>query len=169
MARPSTQEYAPAYEAYIGLVPEVDILPTLRAQHEEMVTFLRALPESQGGVRHPPYTWSVKEVVGHITDAERIFGCRALRFARNDPTPLPAFEENDYVRAGHFDRLTLASLVAEFDSLRRSHVAMFGNLPEEAWSRRGEANRNSVTVRALTFIIAGHARHHFSILRKRLA
>jgi hypothetical protein len=109
-------------------------------QLDEFVPFLRAIPESQGDVCHAPYTWTVKQVVGHLIDAERIFAYRALRFARGDATPLPAFEENDYAKAVPYERLALPDLVSEFEAVRRSTLWLFRNLPEESWTRVGIAN-----------------------------
>jgi hypothetical protein len=168
MARPDPSEYAPFYAGYVGLVPEDDILAALEGQLGETLAVLRAAPEGQGNVRHPPYTWTVKEVVGHMADTERVMGYRALRFARGDATPLPGFDEQVYVPAGGFDRIPLRDLTAEFEAVRRSHLHLFRHLPQAAWARSGKANDNPVTVRALAYIIAGHARHHTAILRKRL-
>jgi hypothetical protein len=168
MHRPSSTEYAPAHEKYVALVGEYDIVPALERQREEMFAFLRAIPEAQGNVRHPPYTWSIKEVVGHLTDSERVFGYRALRFARADSTPLPGFDENAYSLAAQFDRVSLAGLVSEFEALRLSHLWLFRNLPDAAWPRTGDANGTTVSVRALAYILVGHARHHLNILRRRL-
>jgi hypothetical protein len=169
MNRPTAGEYAPYYEKYIALVPEGDIVTIMDAQLGAVLKLLRPVAEPQASVPHPPYTWTVKEVVGHWTDTERIFGYRALRIARNDRTPLPGFEEKDYAREGAFNRLPLANLLSEFESLRHSHVSMFRSLPEPAWARGGEANGNLVTVRALSYMIVGHVQHHLAILRQRLA
>jgi len=168
MPRPDPSEYAPYYEKYVALVPEHEILTPMRSDLAETVSFLSGVPEEESCLRHPPYTWSVKEVVGHLTDSERIFGYRALRFARADSTPLPGFDENAYARVAEFDRQSLADLVAEFEAVRRSHLSLFGNLPDVAWTRRGIANGNDVSVRALAYIIVGHQRHHVAILRHRL-
>jgi hypothetical protein len=167
--KPEAAEYAPSYGNYVALVSEGDILDRLEKQLDEGLALLRGTPEDQAMTRHPPYTWSVKEVVGHVTDAERIFGHRALRFARGDTTPLPGFDENIYVGAAGFDRRPFASLLAEFEAVRRSHVCLFRHLDEAAWLRTGLANGSPVSVRALAYIIAGHAQHHLAILRKRLA
>ena len=167
-SRPQPDEYGPFYKNYIAQVTETDILDAMRSQRDDVVRLLRAQPESVGGVRHPPYTWSVKDVVGHITDAERIFGYRALRFARADTTPLPGFDDNEYVRVAGFDRTALAKIVDEFESVRNANLLMFENFPTEAWPRRGEANKSPLSVRALAYIIVGHARHHTVILKKRL-
>jgi DinB family protein len=169
MARPSPSEYAQPYEAYVKLVPETDIVEALQSQGETTQAFLRGVPELEAGRRHAPYTWSVKQVVGHVADAERIFGARALRFARNDPTPLPGFDENPYVDEGHFDDRTLADIARELELIRLSHVQLFRGLRDDAWSRSGIASTHLITVRALAYVIAGHERHHISILRKRLA
>ena len=168
MDRPGPDEYAPFYAGYVALVPEADVVAALAAQLEEALAILGPAPEAAGGVRHPPYTWTVKEVVGHLTDAERVFGYRALRFARGDATPLPGFDEGAYARAGEFDRVPLADLVAEFAAVRRAHLALFRHLPAAAWGRGGAANGSPVTVRALARIMAGHARHHTAILARRL-
>lgn len=169
MQRPDATEYAAFYGKYIGLVPEGDVLAAMAAQLDETLAFWRAIPEAQGDVCHPPYTWTVKQVIGHLTDGERIFGYRALRFARGDETPLPGFEENDYANPANIAHLKLADLVSEFESVRRSTLALFRNLPAEAWARGGLANNSRVTVRALAYIVVGHVRHHGGILRKRLA
>jgi len=169
MARPSAGEYVPLFGKYIDLVPETEIMPVLEKQREELLDFLLKIPETDANKRHPPYTWSIKEVVGHLTDSERILGYRALRFARNDMAALTGFEQNPYVEHAHFDRLPLRDLAAEFEALRRSHIYLFRGLTEEAWSRTGVAGDNPISVRALAFTLAGHVRHHLAILRKRLS
>ena len=169
MPRPDPSEYAPYYEKYIALVPETDALKAMKSAAETEVGFLSNVSESNAAVCHPPYTWTIKQVVGHLTDSERVFGYRALRFARGDSTPLPGFDENAYAKAIRLDDIPLGDLLAEFLSLRRSHVAFFEHLSDEAWQRRGTANNAAVTVRALAYILVGHERHHASILRKRLS
>ena len=168
MSRPEPSEYALHYGNYIRLVEEEDIVEAMRSELARTLELLRDVPEQESLIRHPPYTWSVREVVGHLIDSERVFGYRALRFARGDATPLPGFDENAYAAAGAFDRRSLASLRDEFDFLRRSHVGLFASLPEEAWDRRGTANNAEITVRALAYVLVGHERHHVAILRKRL-
>src|SRR5262249_39124747 len=154
-SRPEATEYAPVYAPYLALVPEADILAVLEGQLADMLPFLRGIGEEQANTRHPPYTWSVKEGVGHLTDSERVLGYRPPCFARQDPTPLPGFDENAYVRGAAFDACRLGDLVAEFEFLRRSHLCFFRGLSGAAWQRRGVANGHPVSVRALAYIIAG--------------
>jgi DinB superfamily len=166
--RPAANEYAGFFANYVALVPEADILPAMEKQLEEMLALLRHVPKGQEDVCHAPYTWTIKEVVGHLNDAERVFAYRALRFAREDATPLATFEENPYVTAGKFNRLALADLASEFEHLRRANIFLFRGMPAEAWSRVGIASGAPVTVRALAYVIVGHVRHHGAILRKRI-
>lgn len=165
--RPDDTEYLSYYHRYVSLVPEGDIVVTLAKQNEETLALLRHLSESQGGFRYAPGKWSIKELVAHVSDAERIFAYRALRFARADETPLHGFEENDYVRNGSFDSFPLAEIVNGFDSVRRSTVSLFRLMPAEASTRRGKANNAEISVRALAHIIAGHELHHMNVLRTR--
>src|SRR5262245_28850611 len=167
MPRPAPTDFGPFYTGYVDLVPEDDILPVMAKQHNEMLALLRRISESESMVRHAPYTWSTKEVVGHLIDGERIFTYRALRFAREDATPLPSFDENPYVTSGAFDRLPLTTLVEEFEAVRQATLCLFRNLPAEAWNRRGTANNAEITVNAVAYIVVGHVRHHGGILRKR--
>jgi len=165
--RPDDTEYLSYYGRYIALVPEGDLVATLVAQNEGTLALLRGLSESQGGFRYAPGKWSIKELVAHLSDAERIFSARALRFARADETPLPGFEENDYVRNGAFDRFSLSDIALGFENVRRSTVSLFKLMPAEATTRRGKANNAEISVRALAYIIAGHELHHMNILRTR--
>jgi hypothetical protein len=168
MPRPDSTEYAPFYAGYVSKVPEADVLPVLRAEMAHTAAFLRGVPPADETKLHPPYTWTFRQVLGHLIDGERIFAYRAVRFARGDTTPLPGFDENPYVTAGEFDRLPLAELAAEFEAVRRSTLYLFEHLPAAAWDRRGVASVGEVSVRGLAYIIAGHERHHVGILRKRL-
>ena len=167
IGRPAATEHAPYYEKYVSLVPDGDIVATLSRQAETTLSLLGNIPEAQANNRYAPGKWSIKEVVGHVIDCERIFSYRALRFARNDATLLPGFEQDDYVRYASFDEVPLADLAAEFDCLRRATVYMFKALTADAWLRSGDANGSEVTVRALAHIIAGHELHHTGILRAR--
>ena len=166
-SRPAQGEFLPYYERYIALVPAGDVLSTLDAQMSDTQALLRGLPASTATYRYAPDKWSVNEVIGHVIDSERIFAARALRFARGDATPLPGFEQDDYVRNSKFDAYPLAELATELDSVRRATVFLFKHLEEPAWMRRGIANNAEVSVRALAYIIAGHELHHREILHTR--
>ena len=166
-ARPEANEYAAYYEKYVSLVPEGEVIETLERQIEETRALLNDIPEERGGHRYEEGKWSIKEIVGHLIDGERVFAYRALRFARNDSTPLPGFEQDDYVRAANFDARTLKDLAGEFEAVRRSTVAFLRSLDAAAWLRRGKANESEASVRALAHIIAGHEAHHVKILRER--
>jgi hypothetical protein len=165
--RPQAGEYAQYYEKYVALIPGTDILGALEAQRLVMAQLLGARSEREGNFRYAPEKWSVKEVIGHIADSERIFAYRALRFARGDSTPLSGFEQDDYVKSGRFGERTLADLAAEFAEVRAATIALFSGLDSPAWQRRGVANKTEVSVRALAFIIAGHDLHHRRILEEK--
>jgi uncharacterized damage-inducible protein DinB len=167
MTRPDSTEYAPYYEKYISLVPGDNIVATLSSQIEDTLKLLRVLSESQGELRYAPDKWSIKEVIGHLIDAERIFTYRALRMARSDRTPLPGFDENFYVETGNFSDRRVAELADEFQAVRKSGVYFFRHLGEEALARRGVASDNEVSVRSIAHIIAGHELHHLGIIRTR--
>lgn len=159
-------EYAPYYQKYVDLVG-ADVLGQLESQHASTHALLERLDEQKALHRYAPGKWSVKEVIGHIADGERVFAYRALRFARADETPLPGFDENTWVPEGLFDARPVAELAAELATVRAASLALFHGLPANTHLRRGRANDNPVTVRALATIIAGHEAHHVAILRER--
>jgi hypothetical protein len=165
--RPQPGEYAPYYEKYLSQIQGNDIIATLEEQRRQMLLLLSGRTEADGELRYAPEKWTVKEVLGHVCDAERVFAYRALRISRNDPTPMEGFDENDYVRNGPFARRTLADLIEDYIAVRRATVSLFRNLDETAWTRRGAANKNDVTVRALAYIIAGHELHHRRMLEEK--
>ncbi len=167
MKRPEAGEYAEFYANYISKVPGTDVLGVLEAQRLQMMHLFAGRSERDGSFRYGAEKWTVKQVLGHITDTERIFTYRALRIARGDVTPLPGFEQDDFVRNGGFVTRTLADLVEEFGAVRSASVALFRSFDEEACSRRGIASEKEVTVRALAFITAGHQIHHRMILEER--
>jgi len=166
MKRPEAGEYAEYYANYISKVPGTDVLGILESQRLHMSQLFAGRTERDGNFRYAPGKWTVKEVLGHITDAERIFTYRALRIARGDQTPLPSFEQDDYVKNGGFAARTLGDLVEEFGAVRSASSALFRSFNEEAWSRRGVASQKQVTVRALGFITAGHQIHHRMVLEE---
>lgn len=165
--RPSPREFAPFYAGYVASVPDGDVLYLLEAQQHDLLGLLRPLPEPTWRSRYAADKWSVGEVLGHLCDAERILSYRALRFARGDQTPVPGFEENDYVPPARFDERTPESLLAEYEAVRASTLALFRHLPADAAERVGSANGAEVSVRGLLYIIAGHDRHHAQVLRDR--
>jgi DinB superfamily len=167
LSRPDPSEYGAYYGRYISLVPPGPIVDRLREQIVETLGVLRDLPESRGEHRYAPDKWSIKEMVGHITDGERVFSYRALRIGRGDETPLPGFEQDDYVRTGGFGSRTLRHLVDELETVRRGTVLLFEGFDETAMTRRGTASGMPVSVRAIAHIIAGHERHHLAVLRER--
>ncbi len=166
--RPGPDEYAPAFAGYVGRIgDDEDVVAALAEQLDHVLARLGHIPEARGDYRYAPGKWSIKEVVGHISDVERVMTYRALRIARADPTPLPGFDENAWVPAANFDARSLASLVHELEEVRRATVAFFETVDAEAAARRGSANNNPISARAIAYIIAGHERHHVQLLRER--
>jgi Mycothiol maleylpyruvate isomerase N-terminal domain. len=167
IGKPEDSEYAPYYGRYIQLVQGEDIIKTLSSQIDNTVWFLRTIPDTKGDYRYAPDKWSIKEVVGHLIDTERVFAYRALSMARADKAALPGFEQDDWVRAARSGNQQLAELISEFECVRRSNLYFFQHLDEEAWMQRGTASGREFTVRAIAYTIAGHERHHFQILQTR--
>lgn len=165
VVRPEASEYVPEYAKYISLVQGEDVLRALGDQIEGTLATLRKVSQQDSLRRYAAGKWSLREVVGHLIDAERIFAYRALRFARNDQTELPGFEQDDYVPAARFDERPWADLLAEFEAVRRANILMFRGLDGDAWSRRGVASGNTWSVRALAYGIAGHELHHMGVIR----
>lgn len=165
--RPAPDEFNPYYGRYIDKVPDGDIVRTLRTQVAATAGFLRSIPDARHGHRYSDGKWSIREVIGHLCDCERIFAYRAMRFARADETSLPGFDENEFVRRARLDDRPFESLVSEYEAVRAATVALFDGLFPEEWSRSGLANNSAVSVRALAWIIAGHELHHVGIIRER--
>jgi DinB superfamily len=167
LARPVETEYAPFYAGYVARVSEDDILSVLAAQRGEIDALARALPASKASYRYADGKWSVRQVLGHIVDGERVFGHRAFCFSRGERAALPGFDENDYVAAFDADSLPPAELAAEFVAVRDANLAFLRRLREPDWARVGTASGKPVSVRALAWIMAGHPRHHLAVLRER--
>jgi len=165
--RPQTGEYAPYFDRYISLVSGNNVLAAFDEQRRQMLLLLSGRPESDGDFRYAADKWSLKEVLGHINDTERIMAYRALRISRGDATPMEGFEQDDYIRNGPFARITLADLIEDYIAVRRATITLFRNLDDAAWIRRGVANKNEVTTRALAFNIAGHELHHRRIIEEK--
>jgi uncharacterized damage-inducible protein DinB len=165
--KPAETEYASYYGRYVALVADPDIVAALDHQLKSTRTLLDTISEEKAGHRYEPGKWSIKQLVGHIADTERIFAHRALRFARNDRTELPGFDENAYAANANFGDLPLSSVVEEYATVRQASIVLFKHLEKDAWNRRGIANKNEVSVRAIAFLIAGHELHHIGILKTR--
>ncbi len=165
--RPQPGESAPYYDRYISLVPSTDVLAAFEEQRRQMLLLLCGRPEADGDLRYAPEKWSLKEVLGHMNDTERIMSYRALRISRGDATPIEGFEQDDYVRNASFTQHRLADLIEDYIAVRRSTLSLFRGLGEVAWARRGVAAGNEVTVRALAYIIAGHELHHRKIIEEK--
>jgi hypothetical protein len=167
ISRPEPSEFAPYYERYISLVPGDDILGALDSQRRQMLLLLCDKEDSDGDFRYAPDKWSAKEVLGHVCDTERIFAYRAFRISRGDRTPIEGFEQDDYVRYGPFANGPLAEVIEDYIAVRRATITLLRNLDEVAWTRRGIANKNEVSVRAIAYTLAGHELHHRRILEEK--
>jgi len=166
--RPESSEYPPYAAVYVNLVAGDQILSLLASQLEQSTALFKSIDERRASeFAYAPGKWTIKQLLGHIVDTERIFACRAHHIARNDAGVLPGFEQDDYVAAGSFNERTLASLIDEYRMVRQSTIALFQNLPQQAWMRQGNANKYSVTVRGVAFLAAGHELHHLKILREK--
>jgi len=165
---PSADEYAPFYEDYIQRAAATgDVVAALPQQIEDVGSMLGVLSDKQALFRNGPKEWSIKEVIGHLNDVERVFSYRLLRVSRNDSTPLPGFEQEDYVREAGYDNCKLDDLINEFEHLRRANILLIRNLSEEAAARTGTASGVAVSVRALIYMLAGHVEHHMASLREK--
>lgn len=162
----SETEYAPYYHTYVQTVGE-DVFENLNQQLLSIPEFIKRIPAQKEDYAYAPGKWTVKEVFGHIIDTERIMAYRALRIARADETPLPGFEENDYVTNAHYHERSMESLAAEFELVRKSNLFLFESFNDEELSRMGTASGKDVSVRALLFIVTGHVNHHKRILEER--
>ncbi len=167
IGRPGEGEFAPYFERYVSLVGGEDILTVLGEQAASVRGTLSAVPESLAGFRYAPGKWSIREVVGHLADSERVVAYRALAFARGEKAPLPAFDENEYARAAAHDSLPMDELCDEFATVRAATMHLLQHLPADAWTRTGVASGHPVSVRALAYIMAGHVAHHMAILHER--
>jgi hypothetical protein len=165
--RPPQSEYAPFYAGYVALVPETDVLAVLEGQVDAIRGALASVPAARENYRYAEGKWSLRQVLGHVVDAERVFGYRAFCFSRGEEAPLPSFDENRYVDAARSDSIPSAELVEELALVRRGNLAVFHRLDDRGWARVGTASGKPVSVRALAWIMAGHPRHHLNILRER--
>jgi hypothetical protein len=165
--RPQINEHAPYFSRYIDLVPEDDVAGAIEAQGRETAALLAKISEEKAAFRYAPDKWSIKQVVGHVTDAERVFAYRLMSIARGESRSLPGFDENDYVRNANFDEIPFAELLEGLAATRRATLALVRGLAAEAWTRAGTANDKPTTVRAVAYTLLGHERHHLRVLRER--
>lgn len=165
--RPAADEHPPYYSTYIDKVPDGDLLGILADQVPAVLTTLRPVGEAGADHAYGPGKWTIKEVVGHLADTERVMAYRALTFARGDSTALPSFDENTWAPAGRFGERTLASLLDEWVAVRSASIALLAGLPADTGARSGTASGKPISVRALAYIIAGHLNHHLGILEAR--
>lgn len=165
--RPMETEYPPYYKQYINEVEGDDIIWVLENQLNDFRELVSTISEDKKTYSYAKGKWTIAELLGHVIDTERIFAFRALCFARNDPNPLPGFEQDDYIKYSNFNNRSIRSFIDEFTYLRKSNNILFGNFGEETFHRKGTANNKQVTVNALLFIIAGHFNHHMTFLKER--
>lgn len=165
---PTADEYFEYYGTYVRLVPAGDLLGAAESQIGELREFFRTVSEQDASRLHPPYTWTIKQVVGHLIDAERIFGNRLHRFSSGDLQPLPGMDQNPYVANHDYTSPALQSLVEELLCCRQANLLLLRRIKSRAWDNRGVASDHPVTVRALAYILVGHIQHHMQIVRKRL-
>ena len=167
--RPRTGDNNPYYDRYISLIGDDDIIEVLEEQRKTSEKFLKTFTEKQGNYSYADGKWTMKEVLGHVIDTEKIMAYRALAFARGEKQSLPGFEQDDYVAESNFNNRSLADLINEFLTVRESNIILFKSFDEEILNRRGTASESEVTVLALIYIIAGHEKHHIKFLRERYA
>ncbi len=167
--RPGENECFDYHRDYVAKVPDGSILATLEQQIASMTQFIGGIPESQWEVVHAPYGWSIRTVIEHCCDAERVFGYRALRFATGDKTDLPGWDENHYAACGYSKQVPLVELAVEMASIRMGNLRLLSRLTDGAWAQLGTADGRGVSVRTLAWLMAGHWLHHEAILRVRLA
>lgn len=167
MNRPETNEFDPYYNTYISLIEGDDVLPILDAQPAELSAIFSNMPEEKGTFAYADGKWTIKELLSHLIDGERMFAYRTLRISRGDKTPIEGFEQDDYIKNSNANNRPFAELLEEFDLQRRSNMLLFNNLSDEASRRMGTANEKAISARALIYCMAGHVRHHISILKER--
>ncbi len=165
--KPAENEYAPYYGKYIALVTEENVIEDLENSLQDTLELLGGITEEKANFAYAPEKWSIKEVIGHIGDTERVFAYRALCFSRNYEPNIAGFNENDFIENSNFKNLSFKDVVAELVAIRQATIALFKNMSAEAWTRTGTANDNEVSVRALANILVGHERHHIGVIKER--
>ncbi|MFN0278314.1 MAG: DinB family protein [Pyrinomonadaceae bacterium] len=167
MNRPETNEFDPYYNMYISLIEGNDVLPVLDDQPAELRELISNVPEEKGTFAYAEGKWTIKELLSHLIDGERMFAYRTLRVSRGDETPIEGFEQDGYIENSNANNRSFAELLEEFNLQRRSNMLLFNNLSDEASQRMGTANEKAISTRALIYTMAGHVRHHIGILKER--
>ena len=167
MNRPETNEFAPYYNTYISLVEDGNALSVLDTQAAELRAIFSTVPEEKGAFAYATGKWTIKELLSHLIDGERMFAYRILRISRGDTTPIEGFEQDGYIENSNANNRSFAELLQEFELQRQSNLLMLNNISDEGSRRMGTASDKTVSVRALAYIMAGHVHHHMSILRER--
>jgi len=167
LQRPLENEYPEYYVPYVNLVSNGDLLSILKENLDTTIALFEGISEEEGHFRYAPGKWSIKEVLVHMTDTERIMAYRLLRIGRGDQTPLAGFDENDYINGAQFDKLPIKNIIEDFAAVRKATITLIQNIPEEAWIKKGLANDKEITTRAIAYIIPGHAIHHCNIINER--
>ena len=165
--KPNPGDYAPYYDQYISLLPDEDIISILEDQKKTSEEFLKTLSEEQGNISYAEGKWTIREVIGHIIDVERVMAYRALCFSRGEKQEQPGFEQEDYITNGNYNHRALNDLISEFVAVRKSNLFMFKSFSDEMLKQSGIASDNKVTVLALIYIIAGHEKHHVKIIKEK--
>ncbi|WHY78525.1 DinB family protein [Neobacillus sp. WH10] len=167
LQRPLENEYPEYYVPYVNLVSDGDLLSNLQENLDATIALFEGISEEDGHFRYSTSKWSIKEVLVHMADTERIMAYRLLRIGRGDQTPLAGFNENDYINDSQFDQLPIKNIIEDFAAVRKATITLIQNMPEEAWLKKGFANAKEITTRAIAFIIAGHTIHHCNIINER--
>jgi hypothetical protein len=165
--RPNSEEYAEYFSNYVSKVPGSDVIGFLEEQLNSVSALLRGIAEAKADSAYAPGKWTIKELLGHVIDGERVFAYRALVFARNDTAALPGFDQDLWVKGASYANLPMAAIIEEFEAVRRSTILQLRHFDAAAWDRRGTANGKQMTARAAAYVIAGHAQHHMDVLKSR--
>ena len=167
MIKPKLEDFPEFYRRYIEKVIDTDILKYLEEQRVNVIDFFNSIDEEKANYRYAPEKWSIKQLLGHIIDTERILTCRALQFARDEQQELPGFDEDDYVKHANFDELSLSTLINEFDSVRKATITLYKSFNDVLMERKGKANGVNFTPLSIVYILAGHIEHHKQVIKER--
>jgi hypothetical protein len=167
LQRPSTEEYMAYYEQYVSLVGESPLIESLAKQLTSTTELLSDIPEQQSNYLYAEGKWTLKEVIGHISDTERVMSYRLLRIARGDKTPLPGYDQDEFMNGSSFQDWTLSQIIEDYISVRKSTITLLRGISDEAWQRMGTANGADISARALAYIIAGHELHHWNVIHNK--